>query len=300
MELGLIGLGKMGGFMAQRLIGAGHRVVGFDAVAATRAEVAKHGVTPSDSLADLVGRLKAPRAVWVMVPHGPPTEATISALLEVLAPNDSLIDGGNSHFTESQAAAKRCAAKGVHFVDAGVSGGVWGLTEGYCLMVGGPAEACQRLEPIFTALAPKDGYARVGDSGAGHFVKMIHNAIEYAMLEAYGEGFECMQRSEFNLQLGAIARLWNNGAVVRSWLLDLLARALQAEGDGLPRVAGYVDDSGTGRWTVEYAVANAIPIPAITQSVYERFASREDDRFAMKVIAALRNQFGGHAVKSEP
>ena len=299
MELGLIGLGKMGGFMAQRLIAAGHSVIGFDASAATRADVAKHGVTGVESLADLVGRLKAPRAVWVMVPHGPPTESTISALLGLVAADDILIDGGNSHFTESQAAAKRCAAKGVHFVDAGVSGGVWGLAEGYCLMVGGPAEACKRLAPIFQALAPKDGWARVGDSGAGHFVKMIHNAIEYAMLQAYGEGFECMQRSEFNLQLGAIAKLWNNGAVVRSWLLELLARALETEGDDLVKVAGYVDDSGTGRWTVEYAVANAIPIPGITTSVYERFASREDERFAMKVIAALRQQFGGHAIHAE-
>lgn len=299
MELGLIGLGKMGGFMAQRLIGAGHAVIGFDAVAAARADAAQHGVIPAASLADLVQRLKPPRAVWVMVPHGPPTESTINALLETLSANDILIDGGNSHYTESQAAAGRCAGKGVHFVDAGVSGGVWGLTEGYCLMVGGPTDACKRLEPIFTALAPKDGWARVGDSGAGHFVKMIHNAIEYAMLEAYGEGFECLRRSEFNLALGAIASLWNHGAVVRSWLLELLTRALRSDGDGLDQVAGVVDDSGTGRWTVEYAVANAIPIPAITQSVYERFASREDDRFAMKVIAALRNQFGGHAVHPE-
>jgi len=289
----------MGGFMAQRLIGAGHSVVGFDQSAATRAEVTQHGVTAVESLTDLVDKLKPPRAVWVMVPHGSPTESTIDALLGLLSADDILIDGGNSHFTESQVAAKHCAAMGVHFVDAGVSGGVWGLTEGYCLMVGGPEEACKRLEPIFRALAPKDGYARVGDSGAGHFVKMIHNAIEYAMLQAYGEGFECMQRSEFNLQLGAIARLWNHGAVVRSWLLELLTRALQTEGDDLGKVAGYVDDSGTGRWTVEYAVANAIPIPGITTSVYERFASRQDERFAMKVIAALRQQFGGHQVHAE-
>lgn len=300
MELGLIGLGKMGGFMAQRLIAAGHSVVGFDASLATRVEVAKHGVTPVESLAGLVRSLKAPRAVWVMVPHGPPTESTITSLLEVLSANDILIDGGNSHYTESQAAAKRCAAKGVQFVDAGVSGGVWGLKEGYCLMVGGPVDACKRLEPIFIALAPKDGWVRVGDSGAGHFVKMVHNAIEYAMLEAYGEGFECMQRSEFKLQLGAIARLWTHGAVVRSWLLELLTNALQTEGDTLSHVAGFVDDSGTGRWTVEYAVANAIPIPAITTSVYERFASRQDDRYAMRVIAALRQEFGGHAIHSEP
>ena len=300
MELGLIGLGKMGGFMAQRLIAAGHSVVGFDANAATRLEVAKSGVTAAESLADLVGRLKPPRAVWVMVPHGPPTAATIAALLEALAANDVLVDGGNSHFSDSQGAAKQCAARGVHFIDAGVSGGVWGLKEGYCLMVGGPADACQRLEPIFQALAPAGGWARVGESGAGHFVKMIHNAIEYAMLQAYGEGFECMQRSEFKLQLGAIADLWSHGAVVRSWLLELLTRALVANGDDLAKVAPYIDDSGTGRWTVEYALTNAIPIPVITQSLYERFASRIDESFSAKVIASLRQQFGGHAVRAEP
>ncbi len=299
MDLGLIGLGKMGAFMARRLIDAGHTVVGFDANAATRQEVAKQGVAAADSLADLVRRLKAPRVVWVMVPHGPPTASAIAALLESLAPDDVLVDGGNSHYTESQAAATRCAARGVHFIDAGVSGGIWGLKEGYCLMVGGPADACQRLEPIFRALAPAGGYARVGASGAGHFVKMIHNAVEYAMLQAYGEGFECMQRSEFGLDLGAIADLWSHGAVVRSWLLELLVRALAAEGNDLAQVAPYIDDSGTGRWSVEYALANAIPIPVITQSVYERFASRIEERFSARVIAALRQQFGGHAVHTE-
>jgi 6-phosphogluconate dehydrogenase len=289
----------MGGQMAQRLIAAGHSVVGFDANAATRLEVAKSGVAAAESLADLVKRLKPPRAVWVMVPHGLPTAATIASLLESLAANDVLVDGGNSHFSDSQAAAKQCAARGVHFIDAGVSGGIWGLTEGYCLMVGGPADACRRLEPIFQALAPAGGWARVGESGAGHFVKMIHNAIEYAMLQAYGEGFECMQRSEFDLQLGAIADLWSHGAVVRSWLLDLLTRALRAEGDDLAHVAPYIDDSGTGRWSVEYALANAIPIPVITQSLYERFASRIEERFSARVIAALRQQFGGHAVRTE-
>jgi len=299
MELGLIGLGRMGSFMAQRLVAAGHSVVGFDNNAAARQEVAQHGVTAVTSLADLVNRLKAPRAVWVMVPHGPPTASTIAALLELLAANDVLIDGGNSHFSDSQAAATRCASRGVHFIDAGVSGGVWGLTEGYCLMVGGPEDACRRLEPIFTALAPAGGYARVGESGAGHFVKMIHNAIEYAMLEAYGEGFEIMRRSEFDLQLGTIAELWRHGAVVRSWLLDLLARALAANGDELAHVAPYIDDSGTGRWTVEYALANAIPIPIVTQSVYERFSSRIGERFSARVIAALRQQFGGHPIHPE-
>lgn len=299
MEIGLIGLGKMGAFMAQRLITAGHSVVGFDANADARKGAAANGVTAADSLGNLVSRLKAPRAVWVMVPHGAPTESTINALLESLAPNDVLVDGGNSHYTESQSAAKRCAARGVHFIDAGVSGGIWGLKEGYCLMVGGPAEACTQLEPIFRALAPAGGYARVGESGAGHFVKMIHNAIEYAMLQSYGEGFECLQRSEFKLQLGAIADLWSHGAVVRSWLLDLLTGALAANGNDLAKVAPYIDDSGTGRWTVEYALDNAIPIPVITQSLYERFASRIDESFSAKVIASLRQQFGGHAVHTE-
>lgn len=299
MQIGLIGLGKMGGQMAQRLLAAGHTVLGFDADATTRREAAKGGVTGADSLVDLVRRLTPPRVLWLMLPHGPPTAGTIASLLESLAPDDILVDGGNSHYSDSQAAATRCAARGVHFVDAGVSGGIWGITDGYCIMVGGTAEACERLEPLFAALAPPGGFARVGESGAGHFVKMMHNAVEYAMLEAYGEGFECLRRSELELDLTQIAELWNHGSVVRSWLLDLLARAFAAQGNDLEHVAGYVDDSGTGRWSVEYALANAIPLPVITQSVYERFASRLEDRFSARVIAALRQQFGGHAVRAQ-
>jgi len=299
MEIGLIGLGKMGGQMAQRLLTAGHAVLGHDVDAGTRHQADKAGVAVSETVTDLVRRLKPPRVVWLMLPHGSPTDATIASLLEALAADDILVDGGNSHYTDSQVAATHCAARGVHFVDAGVSGGIWGLTEGYCLMVGGSAEACERLDPIFAALAPAGGYARVGESGAGHFVKMIHNAIEYAMLEAYGEGFECLKGSDLDLDLGQIAELWGHGAVVRSWLLDLLARAFTAQGNDLSHVAGYVDDSGTGRWSVEYALANAIPVPVITQSVFERFASRLEDRFSARVIAALRQQFGGHAVREQ-
>lgn len=299
MEIGFVGLGRMGGGMAQRLIAAGHQVAGFDRDGARRRDAAAAGVATADSLAALVEGLPGPRAVWVMLPHGAPTAETIAALLEHLAGDDVLVDGGNSHYTDSQAEAVRCAGRGVHFLDAGVSGGVWGLTEGYCLMVGGPAAACTRLTPVFTALAPPGGYARVGPSGAGHFVKMMHNAIEYAMLETLGEGFDCLQRSDLGLDLRQIAELWRHGAVIRSWLLDLLARAFAAEGNGLANIQGYVDDSGTGRWSVGYALEHAIPIPVITQALYERFSSRLEERFSAKVIAALRLEFGGHAVHRE-
>lgn len=296
MDIGLVGLGKMGGHMARRLTDAGHRVIGFDRDATHRNDAAAHGAIAVESLADLVERLARPRAIWLMLPHGAPTRETIAALLATLAADDIIVDGGNSHYTDSQQAAAQCAARGIHFVDAGVSGGVWGLTEGYCLMVGGPEAACARLAPAFSALAPPGGFARMGPSGAGHFVKMVHNAIEYAMLEALGEGFECLQRSEFELDLAQIAELWRHGAVVRSWLLDLLARAFATEGSDLERIGAYIDDSGTGRWSVAYALEHAIPIPVITQALYARFASRTDEPFAAKVIAALREQFGGHAV----
>jgi 6-phosphogluconate dehydrogenase len=249
------------------------------------------------SVPDLVEKLAKPRAVWVMVPHGEPTTSTIDTLLEHLDRDDAIVDGGNSRYVDSVAAAERCGRQGVHFLDAGVSGGVWGLEEGYCLMVGGPEAAFKQIEPVFAALAPDGGYARVGASGAGHFVKMVHNAIEYAMLQALGEGFECLYRSDFELDLEQVAELWRHGAVVRSWLLDLLAQAFAKEGTALPHVAGYVADSGMGRWSVEYAVEHAIPIPVITQSLYERFQSRLDERFSAKVIAALRDQFGGHGMK---
>jgi 6-phosphogluconate dehydrogenase len=293
----MIGLGKMGGNMVKRLIAAGHAVVAFDLDDEHLRAAASDGAVAARSVPDLVEKLAKPRAVWVMVPHGEPTTSTIDTLLEHLDRDDAIVDGGNSRYVDSVAAAERCGRQGVHFLDAGVSGGVWGLEEGYCLMVGGPEAAFKQIEPVFAALAPDGGYARVGASGAGHFVKMVHNAIEYAMLQALGEGFECLYRSDFELDLEQVAELWRHGAVVRSWLLDLLAQAFAKEGTALPHVAGYVADSGMGRWSVEYAVEHAIPIPVITQSLYERFQSRLDERFSAKVIAALRDQFGGHGMK---
>jgi 6-phosphogluconate dehydrogenase len=299
MQIGMIGLGRMGGNMALRLVQAGHGVVGYNRNPRNIDAAVKAAIVSAPSVAELVKRLKTPRAIWLMVPHGKPTEESIDTLLDVLAPGDIIVDGGNSRFTDSARAAERSAARGVNFLDVGVSGGVWGREIGYCLMIGGPQTAFDYLEPVFAALAPKDGYALVGASGAGHFVKMMHNAIEYAMLQSLGEGFECLQRSEYGIDLGRVAALWQQGSVVRSWLLDLLTKALREEGNALEHIAGYVEDSGMGRWSIAYAVENAIPIPVITQSLYERFASRQDERFSAKVIAALRKQFGGHAVKKE-
>ncbi len=299
MQIGMIGLGRMGGNMAQRLIQAGHSVAGYDRNAQNLQHAAQAGVDTAASAKDLTGKLKAPRAVWIMLPHGKSTEETIDALLELLATGDIIVDGGNSRYIDSARAAERCAKRGVQFVDVGVSGGVWGLEKGYCLMIGGPKPAFEHLTPIFTALAPKNGFAHVGASGAGHFVKMVHNAIEYAMLQSFGEGFECLHRSDYNIDLQQVAMLWQQGSVVRSWLLDLLTNALREEGNALEHVAGYVDDSGMGRWSIAYAVEKAIPIPVITQSLYERFASRQEERFSAKIVASLRKQFGGHAVRKE-
>ena len=299
MKIGIIGLGKMGGNMVKRLLRDGHEVVGYDMSEENVKAAADAGAEAADSIEGLVEGLEPPRAVWVMVPHGSPTEETIDSLIPLLDEGDVIVDGGNSHYTGSVQMARRLADHGIDFLDAGVSGGVWGLDEGYCMMIGGPEAAFARLEPVFETLAPKDGYARVGPNGAGHFVKMIHNAIEYAMLQSIGEGFECLARSDFGLDLQQIAGLWQHGAVVRSWLLELLGRAFDQEGADLKEIAPYIDDSGMGRWSIEYAVQNAIPLTNITQSVYERFASRLDERFSAKVIAALRNQFGGHAVRTE-
>jgi 6-phosphogluconate dehydrogenase len=287
----------MGGNMAKRLVAAGHTVTGFDLNPANLAEAATMGAGTASSLAELVRNLSTPRAVWVMVPHGKPTEQTIASLLEHLAPGDLIIDGGNSRYLDSMAAAEACGRRQIEFIDAGVSGGVWGLAEGYCIMVGGAPAAVQRVLPIFEALVQPGGFAHVGPSGAGHFVKMVHNAIEYGMLQSLGEGFECLERSEFPLDLRQVAGLWQHGSVVRCWLLDLMQLAFEAEGNRLERIAPYLDDSGTGRWTVEYAVSRAIPIPAITDAVYARFATRSPSHFSARVVAALRNQFGGHAVK---
>jgi 6-phosphogluconate dehydrogenase len=297
MQLGVVGLGRMGTGLVERLLGRGHSIVAYDTSRDRVEQLASAGARGAESLDDLVAQLAAPRAVWVMVPHGEPTTLTVQALLSRLKPGDIVVDGGNSRYTDSQAHAASCRDRGVHFLDIGVSGGVWGAEQGFNLMIGGPGEAVARMQPIFEALAPSGGYAHVGPSGAGHFVKMVHNAIEYAMLQAVGEGFECLQRSEFDLDLRQVAALWQQGAVVRSWLLELLARALKEEGNSLDRVGDYVDDSGTGRWAIEYAVAQGIPVPAFSIALYERFDSRTPKRFAHQVIAALRKQFGGHAVR---
>jgi 6-phosphogluconate dehydrogenase len=287
----------MGLSMLKRLVQDGHAPIGYDLDEDAVRRAGEAGGGTADSLEDLVERLDAPRAVWVMLPHGDPTRETVRTLIELLDPDDILVNGGNSRWTDSMELADEAREAGIHFIDAGVSGGVWGLEEGYCLMVGGPDEAVARLEPVFTTLAPEGGYGHVGPSGAGHFVKMIHNGIEYAMLQALGEGFEALHRSDFDLDLEQIAGLWQHGSVVRSWLLELLESAFEAEGAGLERIGDYVDDSGMGRWTVDYAVENAIPLPTITLSLFERFASRQDERFSAKVIAALRNEFGGHEVE---
>ncbi len=269
MKIGLIGLGKMGGNMLKRLKKDQHEIVAFDLNKDFVKTAVDDGGTGADSIEDLVAKLEKPRNVWIMVPHGKPTDETINRLLELLDKDDLIIDGGNSHFTESIKNSEKCREKGIHFVDAGVSGGIWGLKIGYNLMVGGPEKAVKRVEPVFISLAPENGYAHVGGSGAGHFVKMIHNALEYVMLQGIGEAFECMFRSDFNIDLKKVADLWNNGAVVRSWLLELASDAFKEEGNSLEKIAPYVDDSGTARWTSEYAIQNAIPVPTITLSLYE-------------------------------
>ncbi len=299
MKIGLIGLGRMGAFMAERLLKAGHEIVGYDLNEKNVKEVVKKGARAAESLEEVVRMLEAPRAVWVMVPHGDPTTETLQTLTAILEPNDLLVDGGNTHYTDSLQHAKAAADAKILFLDVGVSGGVWGLTVGYNLMAGGSEEAYHRIQPVLTDLAPEGGTAHVGGSGAGHFVKMVHNAIEYTMLEAIGEGFECLASSDFDLDLEQIARLWQNGSVIRSWLLDLLGDAFEKEGTGLDRIRGYVDDSGTGRWTVDFALEKGIPVPGISTALFQRFDSRIDERFSFQVIAALRNQFGGHPVKED-
>lgn len=299
MKIGLIGLGKMGANMLRRLKKDDHEIVAFDLNKDLVKKAEEDGGTAAESIEDLVSKLEKPRNVWVMVPHGKPTEETIDKLLNLLDKDDLIIDGGNSHYTESVKNGEKCHEKGIHFVDAGVSGGIWGLKIGYNLMVGGPDAAVKRIEPVLISLAPENGFAHVGKTGSGHFVKMIHNALEYVMLQGIGESFECMYRSDFDIDLKKVADLWNHGAVVRSWLLELAADAFKEEGNSLEKIAPYVDDSGTARWTSEYAIKNAIPVPTITLSLYERFASRQEEAYSAKVIAALRNQFGGHSVKED-
>jgi 6-phosphogluconate dehydrogenase len=298
MELGMIGLGRMGANMTERLVRGGHRVISYDRSPEAIQRVVDIGGVGARSLSDFVKQLAPPRAIWMMVPSGAPVDQTIEQLLPNLAEGDILIDGGNSNYKDSLRRAELLKRAGVHFVDAGTSGGVWGLELGYCMMIGGEKPIVDRLEPIFTTLAPAEGYLHVGPNGAGHFVKMVHNGIEYGMLQAYGEGFELLHASQFELDLGKIAHLWNQGSVVRSWLLELAENALGKD-PKLASIKGYVEDSGEGRWTVEEAIEKGVPAPVLALSLFARFASRQEDSFAAKVIAALRNEFGGHAVKRE-
>ena len=287
MQIGIIGLGRMGGNMAQRLGEHGHDVKTYDP-----------GVdSTASTLEELRDSLAVPRTFWMMVPAGKITEDTFQSLLGLAAAGDVIVDGGNSNFRDSQRRCAEALAHGVRFLDAGVSGGIWGRELGYCLMVGGDADAVAQVEPVFRDLAPEDGYAHVGASGAGHFTKMVHNGIEYGLMQAYAEGFDVMQASEFDLDLHEIAGIWRYGSVVRSWLLELLHAAFEQDGSRLEAIRGYVDDSGEGRWTIAEAIAEDVPVPVITAALFARFASRQDESFAAKVNAALRNQFGGHAVK---
>jgi len=288
MELGMIGLGRMGGNMVKRLSEHGHELKTYDP-----------GVeSTAGTLEELRDQLEKPRSFWMMVPAGKITEETFQTLLDVAEDGDVIVDGGNSNFHDSQRRYAAAKEKGIRFLDAGVSGGVWGLEVGYCLMVGGDADAVARVEPVFRDLAPEDGYAHVGAAGAGHFTKMVHNGIEYGLMQAYAEGFEVMKASEFDLNLHEIAGIWRYGSVVRSWLLELLHAAFEKEGSQLEKIHGYVEDSGEGRWTIAEAIAEDVPVPVITAALFARFASRQQESFAAKVNAALRNQFGGHAVKA--
>ncbi len=295
----MIGLGKMGGNMTERLVRGKHSVVAFDRSADAVKKYEKIGATPASSLADAVKKLSAPRVVWIMVPAGKPVDDTIAELLPMLSEGDAIIDGGNSNFHDTIRRAADLDTKGIAFIDSGTSGGIWGLENGYCLMVGGEKRAVMRCEPIFKTLAPPNGYMHVGSSGAGHYVKMIHNGIEYGMMQAYAEGYEILHASKNfpNLDLAAIGNLWQNGSVVRSWLNELAASAFAKDAD-LTKVKGWVADSGEGRWTVQEAIDLDVPAPLITLSLLTRFRSRQDESFSAKVLAALRNEFGGHAIKS--
>jgi 6-phosphogluconate dehydrogenase len=297
MQLGMIGLGRMGANMTERLLQGGHRLITYDRSPEAIQACVEKGAVGAHSLADFVKQLTVPRVIWLMVPSGDPVDLTIEQLLPSLLENDIIIDGGNSHYKDSIRRAQKLKQLGIHFVDAGTSGGIWGLQEGYCLMIGGEKAIVDQLEPIFNTLAPENGFAHVGASGAGHFAKMVHNGIEYGMLQAYGEGFEMLKASPFEFDLEKISHLWNQGSVVRSWLLELAENAFQKDPQ-LSAIKGYVEDSGEGRWTVLEAVEREIPAPILTLSLFARFASRQEDSFAAKVIAALRNEFGGHPVKT--
>jgi 6-phosphogluconate dehydrogenase len=299
MRIGFVGLGRMGANMVRRLLRDGHEVVAYNRTPEKTKEIAGEGATAAFSIGELVDKLEKPRAVWIMVPAGDATEAQIEELLEHLEAGDTIIDGGNTNFHDDQRRQRDLATKGINYVDAGTSGGIWGLQVGYCLMVGGEKEAVEPLEAIFKSLAPEGGYLHVGGPGAGHYVKMVHNGIEYGLMQAYAEGFEIMHASSYELDLAGISELWMQGSVVRSWLLELAGRAFRANGPDLEHLKGFVADSGEGRWTVQEAIDHDVPAPIITLSLLTRFRSRQDDSYGAKVLAALRNEFGGHEVKTE-
>ena len=296
MEIGFVGLGKMGMNMVTRLQRDKHRVVVYDRTVDLIKQAEGQGCIASSSLADMVSKLSSPRAVWVMVPSGAPTEETIRAVAGLLKSGDTIIDGGNTNFHDDVRRASELKNKGIHYVDVGTSGGIWGLKLGYCMMIGGEEEMVKRLEPILKTLAPEDGWAYMGKHGAGHYVKMIHNGIEYSMMQGYAEGFELMSKSDYSLNLAKIANVWMHGSVVRSWLLELAAGALAGD-PHLEKLKGYVQDSGEGRWTILDALDKDVPVPTLTAALFTRFRSRQQESFAEKMLAALRNAFGGHAVK---
>jgi len=295
MQIGLVGLGRMGMNMGRRWLQGGHEVVAFNRTYAKTEELARESAVPAKSLKELLNKLKTPRLVWLMLPTGDVTNEHIDELAGVLSKGDLLIDGGNTYYKDDLRHADQLKAKGISFMDAGVSGGIWGLKEGYCTMVGGTEKDFKTIEPLLKTLAPKDGYLYCGTTGAGHFVKMVHNGIEYGMMQAYGEGFEILQASPYKPDNQKVAHLWNQGSVVRSWLLELAEEAFSKDVD-LEKISGFVEDSGEGRWTVQQAVESGVAAPVITLSLFQRFISRQKDPFSMRVLAALRNEFGGHAV----
>ena len=305
MQIGFIGLGRMGANMVRRLVRDGHEVVAHNRTVEKAVELANeesasgHKLTAASTVEELVQKLAKPRVVWIMVPAGDATEEQIRELLEHLEPGDTIVDGGNTNFHDDVRRHAMLAEQQIRYVDAGTSGGIWGLANGFCLMVGGDREAVEPIEPAFRSLAPENGYLHAGPPGAGHYVKMVHNGIEYGLMQAYAEGFEIMHASEYPLDLGAIAELWNHGSVVRSWLLELAVDAFKRNGPDLANLKGWVADSGEGRWTVQEAIDRDVPAPVITLSLQTRFRSRQDDSYGGKVLAALRNEFGGHAVKTE-
>jgi 6-phosphogluconate dehydrogenase len=298
MQLGMIGLGRMGAGMTQRLVQGGHQVVAYDRSPDAVKGVTGKGVVGADSLEDMGGKLKPPRIFWLMIPAGAPVDDTIQRLQASLSPGDLIIDGGNSNYKDSVRRAEDLRTKQVEFLDAGVSGGIWGLKIGFCLMIGGSEAMFKSAEPIFKSLAPVDGYAYVGPSGAGHYSKMIHNAMEYGIMQAYAEGFEILKASPYQFDMRQLSTLWNHGSVIRSWLLELAQMAFERDPE-LKSIRGWVEDSGEGRWTLQEAIDHAVPAPSIASSLFVRFRSRQEDTFTAKVLAALRNEFGGHPVKSE-